>query len=271
MTTPLDTENEIARLRADLDIARNHIADLEAYALGCDGEGCTIPHSSWCDVAKKTAAANDGCTCPQPWKDSPQPHAGYCWLVSPPRDEVEEMRKKVAEVLAGRNAAAIELGEAATRAITKAEAERDEARARITDLEAERKRYVGVEPTIAEEMAYLSSCLDAVHGLCEEQEKAARLFELPAPEWITAVRQAVDGEWTADTPRPALPWAHVMDDDDLHLFLGDLVSAAMGRWQSDPEVPDRTVLAAVEKACADWRTPGQGLRSDEPEAGEPSA
>jgi hypothetical protein len=64
---------------------------------------------------------------------------------------------------------------------------------------------------------------------------------------------------------PALPWAHAMPDDDLHGFLDDLVSAAMGRWQSSPEVPDREVLAAVEKACAEWRTPGQGYRSDEDE------
>ncbi|WP_241784676.1 hypothetical protein [Streptomyces turgidiscabies] len=60
----------------------------------------------------------------------------------------------------------------------------------------------------------------------------------------------------------ALPWAHAMPDGDLSGFLNDLVSAAMGRWQSDPEVPDREVLAAVEKACAAWRTPGEGFRSD---------
>jgi hypothetical protein len=60
----------------------------------------------------------------------------------------------------------------------------------------------------------------------------------------------------------ALPWAHVMSDHDLHGFLADLVSAAMGRWQSDPEVPDREVLAAVEKVCAEWRTPGAGHRLD---------
>lgn len=63
----------------------------------------------------------------------------------------------------------------------------------------------------------------------------------------------------------ALPWAHAMDDGDLHEFLGDLVSAALGRWRSEPEVPDRTVLADIEKVCADWRTPGRGLRGDEPE------
>lgn len=60
----------------------------------------------------------------------------------------------------------------------------------------------------------------------------------------------------------ALPWAHAMSDHDLHGFLDDLVSAAMGRWQSDPEVPDRTVLANVERVCATWRTPGLGNRLD---------
>lgn len=60
----------------------------------------------------------------------------------------------------------------------------------------------------------------------------------------------------------ALPWAHSMSDHDLHGFLDDLVSAAMGRWRSEPEVPDRTVLADIEKVCADWRTPGAGSRLD---------
>lgn len=64
----------------------------------------------------------------------------------------------------------------------------------------------------------------------------------------------------------ALPWAAEMPDGDLHLFLDDLVSAAMGRWRSDPEVPDRTVLADIERVCREWRTPGVGYRSDpEPE------
>jgi hypothetical protein len=61
---------------------------------------------------------------------------------------------------------------------------------------------------------------------------------------------------------PALPWAHAMSDHDLHGFLDDLVSAAMGRWRSEPEVPDRTVLADIEKVCAAWRTPGVGSRLD---------
>lgn len=67
----------------------------------------------------------------------------------------------------------------------------------------------------------------------------------------------------------ALPWAHTMPDGDLHGFLDDMVSAAMGRWRSGPEVPDRTVLADIERVCREWRTPGEGYRSD-PESDEPA-
>ncbi len=67
----------------------------------------------------------------------------------------------------------------------------------------------------------------------------------------------------------ALPWAHVMPDGDLGGFLDDLVSAALNRWRTDPDgpVPDRVTLADIERVCREWRTPGQGYRSDpEPEA-----
>lgn len=94
---------------------------------------------------------------------------------------------------------------------------------------------------------------------------AAQLIRQHTAGKDTGGAQAPAGESTQPAPGLALPWAAAMDDSDLHLFLGDLVSAAMGRWQSDPEVPDREVLAAVEKACANWRTPGMGLRSDEDE------
>lgn len=63
--------------------------------------------------------------------------------------------------------------------------------------------------------------------------------------------------------RAALPWAHVMPDDDLHGFLNDLVSAAIDRWRSDPDIPDRDILTNIEKVCANWRAPGQGHRSDD--------
>ncbi|WP_370665382.1 hypothetical protein [Streptomyces sp. IBSBF 2507] len=61
---------------------------------------------------------------------------------------------------------------------------------------------------------------------------------------------------------PALPWAQAMSDHDLHGFLDQLLSAAIGRWQHSPEVPDRVTLAEIEKVCALWRTPGEGNRLD---------
>jgi hypothetical protein len=43
----------------------------------------------------------------------------------------------------------------------------------------------------------LADRVNAVTDLCDEQEMAARLFELPAPEWIAAVRHAVEHGTTA--------------------------------------------------------------------------
>ena len=94
------TGKDVPALLADLRRARDRVAELEAYAYGCDAEGCVLPHSSWCDAAKKTAAANKGCTCGRPWTGHPQPHAMHCWTVNPPRAEVEEMRKRIAELSA---------------------------------------------------------------------------------------------------------------------------------------------------------------------------
>lgn len=89
-----------ASLVGEVRRTRDRVAELEAFAYGCDAEGCVLPHSSWCDVAKKTAAANKGCSCGQPWTGHPQPHAMHCWTVNPPRSEVEEMRKRIAELSA---------------------------------------------------------------------------------------------------------------------------------------------------------------------------
>ena len=47
-------------------------------------------------------------------------------------------------------------------------------------------------PALVAEVRRLRAQLAAVTGLCDEQETAARLFELPTPEWIDAVRRAVE-------------------------------------------------------------------------------
>lgn len=46
---------------------------------------------------------------------------------------------------------------------------------------------------------------------------------------------------------PALPWAALMDDEDLHDFLGELADAAIRLMDG------RAALVEVERACATWR------------------
>ena len=76
-----------------------------------------------------------------------------------------------------------------------------QAQARIAELETELAKYVGKEPTIADEMAYLHRCLNAVYEVCDQAEKQATRWEnpLPVPEWVAVVREAADGV-RADTP-----------------------------------------------------------------------
>ncbi|GGT85429.1 hypothetical protein [Streptomyces coeruleorubidus] len=67
--------------------------------------------------------------------------------------------------------------------------------AEVQRLNAELAKYVGNEPTLAEEMEYLSRCLNAVRDLCDATEKQATKWEnpLPVPEWVEQVRAATDG------------------------------------------------------------------------------
>ncbi|MEC4016014.1 hypothetical protein [Streptomyces sp. H27-D2] len=63
-------------------------------------------------------------------------------------------------------------------------------------LLAELAKYVGVEPTIAEEMQHLRRCLNAVYDLCDDATQQAKRWEtpLPVPEWVAAVQRAADGD-----------------------------------------------------------------------------
>ena len=63
---------------------------------------------------------------------------------------------------------------------------------RVAELETERKKYVGAEPTIAEEMAYLSSCFHAVHDLCDQA--TAEGITSGGMFTVDAVRAAASGE-----------------------------------------------------------------------------
>ncbi|WP_426404254.1 hypothetical protein ACN9M0_24955 [Streptomyces sp. R-07] len=87
-------------------------------------------------------------------------------------------------------------------------------RDRIAELEAERKKYVGVEPTIAEEMAYISRCLDAVYAVCDAAEKQATRWEqpLPVPEWVALIRNAADGVMVNAPALPPVPQQRQEED-----------------------------------------------------------
>ncbi|WP_129293169.1 hypothetical protein [Streptomyces lydicus] len=67
--------------------------------------------------------------------------------------------------------------------------------AELARLRAELERYVGAEPTVAEEMQYLNRCLDAVHDVLDEARRGAERWEtpLPVPEWVTVVARAANG------------------------------------------------------------------------------
>jgi len=67
-----------------------------------------------------------------------------------------------------------------------------ELRAEVARLTAELDKYVGKEPTIRDEMAYLNRCLNAVHDLCREADEDGNTADgkfTPA-----AVQQAASGE-----------------------------------------------------------------------------
>lgn len=136
-----------------------------------------------------------------------------------------------------------------------AQQENDGLRARVSDLEAELKKYVGAEPTIAEEMAHLSRCLDSVRALCTaEADRAPDPFAIP--QWVASVRAAAEGLHERTTYPPVLPWAALMDDDDLSEFLHELASGLVQTTLLARVAGRRAgleVLADLEKVCATWR------------------
>lgn len=153
--------------------------------------------------------------------------------------------------------------------------DRNEYRSRVDGAEKEarltRARIAAllVEPTDPQACA-LCSVPEEGHGVRVDAGGFGLEHEWTRPMDVLVrererMRRELERRAAGELPELALPWAHAMPDDDLRGFLDDLVSAALNRWRSEPDVPDRVTLAEIEKACAGWRTPGQGFRSDEPE------
>lgn len=66
----------------------------------------------------------------------------------------------------------------------------------IAALREQLDKYVGKEPTLRDEMAYLHRCLNAVFNECRKAEKQATRWKdpLPVPEWVSTIRSAAAGE-----------------------------------------------------------------------------
>lgn len=166
--------------------------------------------------------------------------------VVPEPQDVERLQELLREATAGAAVADDLTAEWRRRA--------EAAEARVAGLEAQRERRRVRLVALQNDALSMRGSLSPMG---EDRKVPFPLGETltPAVDWLIARVAELEAG-------PALPWAHSMSDHDLHGFLDDLVSAAMGRWRSEPEVPDRTVLADIEKVCAAWRTPGQGSRLD---------
>ncbi|MGW1979186.1 hypothetical protein [Streptomyces sp. NPDC001889] len=80
--------------------------------------------------------------------------------------------------------------------------ELDRLQARVAELETELAEYVGLEPTVAEELAFLRGCVGAVHDVCDAAER--RGIVSGGPFTVEAVRIAADGgrAYAGTTPPP---------------------------------------------------------------------
>ncbi|MGV0098128.1 hypothetical protein [Streptomyces californicus] len=112
-------------------------------------------------------------------------------------------------------------------------------------LGTELERYVGKEPTVRDEMAYLQRCLNSVLELCDQAATQAVRWEspLPVPEWVVAVREAASGE-RPDTPADKRRRIYIDGHGDAWLSLTeDTIGPLAGAMWSDEtttSVRDRT-------------------------------
>jgi hypothetical protein len=162
------------------------------------------------------------------------------------KQHVASMYGDLQETLRERNEARARVAELGARDTPTWRQRAETAEARVAELETERKRYVGAEPTIAEEMAHLNRCIDAVLDLCDIATRAG--ITSGGPFTVDSVRNAAEGLGTRTTYPPAMPWAALMDTEDLQDFLGDLIDTL-----NSDQPTTRDVLAEVEKTCASHR------------------
>lgn len=125
-------------------------------------------------------------------------------------------------------------------------------------LDVVEEELTGVNLALWEEIeAYARLRVALASAQRSRRELRARVAELEAERHSTnealddavqALRVNRASEPTSGGYPPALPWAALMDDEDLQEFLGDLLDSL----NSNPP-STRAVLAEVEKTCGQWR------------------
>jgi len=108
-------------------------------------------------------------------------------------------------------------------------------------------------------MAYLSRCIHSVAELqLPEKLKVDTIPDAYRNGYIHALadmRSALEAPERKAYP-PALPWAALMDDDDLADFLHDLASALVQgtlNARRDGKAAGLEILGELEKVCGTWR------------------
>ncbi|MEU9498193.1 hypothetical protein [Streptomyces sp. NPDC048196] len=122
----------------------------------------------------------------------------------------------------------------------------------IARLRAELEKYVGHEPTAAEEMQYLRSCLDAVYDACEAARRDGRVIT------VEEIEQAADGQ---------RPGARKL----LTETLAELAGQARRVAESHQRFIEEHADPSAEALCAQYELAQTLVRGEEPNQPEPGA
>lgn len=125
----------------------------------------------------------------------------------------------------------------------------------LTRLRAELEKYVGKEPTLRDEMAYLNRCLNAVFEVCREAETQATRWEdpLPVPEWVSLVRSAAAGE-REDRPEDNRRRLYLDGDGQawVETSEGYIASIEMATHEGEPVVQVRERTGEIHEIGRTW-------------------
>jgi hypothetical protein len=239
----LNAHADMLHLLAEVDRLREQVAALETYAHGCDGEGCVLPHSSWCQRAKAFAAEHDGCTCGRPWEGTPQPHSGHCWLLSPPQPGLDRARAEISQLRTE---------------LTRRRTEDLNLRGTLAPADRPRRVPMPLGETLVPAVEWLLAELDQACGQLDNVALVKVWRNEDGREFLFAddIRHAA-GVPTRDTDTPGIAACHsnrhCVTWGFCHRCAPDLSAQAMRRLHESPDGERATTYAAIVDELAKAR------------------